>query len=391
MAILLNSNIVTQTSKSVIEAMEPFANMAIDLNITTKENQKALKAYKEAIDKIYRSINAKDEDTILLTSGVNEATSQLFLSMYLKYIITGRKNSVVISQRASIDEIRAARFLESQGCRVHRVPVSVDGTVDVTLLKEYVNNKTALVSVPLVDDESGVIQPIEDIALICEAAGAPLYVNAKDAFGRVGVDVQRDKVSFLSFCSDTIEGPKDVAALYVSASAPELMPTVFGSQNEQGGLRAMPKDIAKVIGFAKAAEIAVDALDFDIEDIRELRDEFEQEILKIDGAYSLAPWALRVPTVCIVAFEGVHASALLDRLASKDIAAYSFAAFSSMNFQRVSIVDIANLSSSLKHCTIGFSLGSNTTKEELDSTLEAIKEAIEEIRSFSSCKGDSNE
>ena len=274
MAILLNSNIVTDTSKSVLEAMEPYANRGIDLNITTKENQNALKAYKEAIDKIYRSINAKDEDSIILTSSTNEATSQLFLSIYLKYILTGRKNSLILSQRASIDEVKAARFLESQGCRVHKIPVTIDGTIDVEILKEYVGSKTALVSIPLVDDESGVIQPIEEIATICSEVGAPLYVNAKDGMGRIPIDVQRDEVSFLSFSSNNIEGPKDISALYINSKAIEIMPIVFGSDSEQGGLRERPKDVAKVVGFGKAVEEAVDALDFEIEDIRELRDSF---------------------------------------------------------------------------------------------------------------------
>jgi cysteine desulfurase len=388
MAINLNSNIITETSKSVIEAMEPYRDKAIDLNITTKENQKALKAYKEAIDNLYRAINAKDEDSIILTSSANEATSQIFFSIYLQYILTGRKNSIIISQRASIDELKVARLLESQGCRVYKIPVSVDGTVDIDILKEYVNSKTALVSIPLVDDESGVIAPIEEISEICKMADAPLYVNAKDAFGRIPIDVQRDDISFLSFSSHNIEGPKDIAALYIKESAIDIMPIVFGSDSEQGGLRANIQDISKVVGFGKAALNAIDALDFEVEDIRELRDEFETNLLKIEDSYSLAPWALRVPTVSIVAFKGVSASMLLDRLAKRDIQAYSFAIFSNRNFERISLVDIANLDSSLRGCVVGFSLGLNIKKEDLDIALEAIKEAVEEIRSFSACKGE---
>jgi cysteine desulfurase len=392
MEILLNSNITTATNSSVVEVMEPFANSAIDLNAKSKENQKALKEYKKAIDKIYRSINAKDEDSIILNSSPNEATTQLYLSMYLKYILTGRKNSVILSQRASIDELKIARFLESQGCRVHRVPVTVDGTVDIDILREYITSKTALVSVPLVDEESGVIQPIEEIATMCAFADVPLYVNAKDAIGRVPIDVQRDEVAFMSFASDNIGGPKDIAALYISSKAPEILPTVFGGDSEQGGLRAMPKDISKVIGFAKALEEAVDALDFDIEDIKEIRDDFEQELLEIDGIYSLASWALRVPTVTIVAVKGVHASMLIDTLANKGVVAYSFATYVNRNFQRVSLVDIASLDSSLRHSVIGFSFSSKIGEEEAKEALKIIKESIEELRAISAdCKGAKDE
>ncbi len=380
MSILLNSNITTKLSPKVKEAIEPFFGEAIDLYSLTKENQKALKAYKEAMDKIYVSIKADDEDDIILTSSVSEATSQVFLTMYLQYILTGRKNSIIISQRAPIEELKLARFLESQGCRVYRIPPTPDGTVDVDMLKDYLNNKTALVSIPLVDDESGVIQPLEEISVACNLHGVPLYSNALNAIGRIPVDVQRVPVSYLSFGGSTIHGPKDIAALYIKKDAPKLLPLVYGLDSNQGGLREDIKEVSSVIGFGKALEEAIDALDFDVEDVRDLRDELEQELLQMDGSYSLAPWALRVPNIAIFAFEGVHASMLLSELAKEDIVAYSYAKFSSRNFERVSLVDIANLDSSLRHTVVGFSLNIYNTKEEIEKTIQVVKEAVAKIR-----------
>jgi len=223
MSILLNSNITTSLSEDVKKEMEPFYGKAIDLLSLTKENQKALKAYKEAMDKIYRSVNAKDEDSIILTSSVNEATSQVFLSIYLNYILTGRKNSVIIFSRAPIEELKLARFLESQGCRVYRIPPTADGTIDVDMLKEYINSKTALVSVPLVDDESGIIQPIEEVSIACSLHGVGLYCNGLNAIGRIPIDLQRDAISYLSFGGATINGPKDIAALYIKKDAPQFI------------------------------------------------------------------------------------------------------------------------------------------------------------------------
>lgn len=392
MSILLNSNITTPVSKSVIEAMEPFANKAIDLTSVSKENQKALKAYKEAIDKIYRSYNAVDDDTVILTSCVNEATSQVFYSVYLKYILTGRKNSIIISARAPINEIKLARFLESQGCRVYRIPVTADGTVDVEILKEYINSKTALVSIAMVDDESGVIQPIEEISVACSLHGVAFYCDASQAIGKIPIDLGRTKIDFCSFGSKTIEGPKDIASLYISKDAPiELMPLIFGGDFEQGGLRSNIEDVSKVIGYAKALEDAIDALDFEIEDIRELRDELEEKILEVDGVYSLAPWALRVPNISIFAVENVSASMLLDELATKDIVAYSFATHNHSHFERTSLIEINALPNSLKFSTIGFSLGSNITNKDIEVVAKEFKDAVKKIRSFSGdiCKEDS--
>jgi len=380
MSILLNSNITTPVSSNVIEAMKPFLNSAIDLKSLTKPNQKALKAYKEALNKVYLSIGAKDEDSIILTSSASEATSQIFLSIYLKYILTGRKNSIIVSERAPIEEIKIVRFLESQGCRVYEIPTTADGTVDVDILKEYVNSKTALVSIPMVDDESGVIQPIEEVSTICQLQGVPLYCNATHAIGKIPISVERTPIDFLSFDGSTIFAPKDIGALYIKKDAIEIMPLIFGLDSEQSGLREEPKDIAKVVGFAKALEDAIDALDFDMEDVRDLRDEFEEQILQIDGVYSLAPWALRVPNVSIFAIEGVHASILLERLAKKDIVAYSFSTFERRHFERKELTEIAALDSSLKFCVIGFSLSILNTKEEIEIAIAEIKSAIDEVR-----------
>ena len=388
MAILLNSNITTPTMQSVIDAMEPFRDKAINLYSKDKQNQKALQAYTSAIDKIYASIHAKDEDTILLNSGCNESISQLYYTIYIQYILTGRKNAIIAFERASMGELRILQMLEAQGCRVHKVPATIDGTIDLEILKDYLNSKTALVSLPLVDEESGVIQPLEEVSQLCALHDVPLFVNARDAMGRIPIDTQRERVDFLCFEGSNIGGPKDIGALYISQSAPEILPLIFGHHNEQAGLRANMQDVANVIGFAKALESAVDALDFEIEDVRDLRDSLEEQLLKIPQSYSLAPWALRVPTVVIMAFEGVHGSMLLDFLSAKDIIAYSFANYAIANFERSSLVKLANLDASLTHCTIGFSLQANTTEEEIEEAVAAIKSAVEEIREISACKGE---
>ena len=381
MAILLNSNITTILNDNVfVTAIEPYIKEAIDLNSLDKQNQRILKEYKEAVNKIYLSIGAKLEDDIIFNSCSNEATSQIYLSAYMGQILTGQKNSVILFERAPLDELKVARFLESQGCRVHRIASTIDGTIDIEILKSYINEKTAFVSVPMVDDESGVVQPLEEVSQICNLHNVPLYSNASWAIGKIPIDVQRVPVSYLSFEGALIHGPKSIGALYIKNDALKLMPTVYGSEMEQYGLRAMPKDISSIIALGKALEDAIDALDYDIEDLRELRDELEQGLLEIDGSYSLAPWALRVPNVCIMAFDGVHASMLLERLARRDIIAYSFARFSSGNFERKSLVEIAGLSPSLKHSVVGFALNIYNSEDEIKQTIEAVKEEISFLR-----------
>jgi len=381
MAILLNSNITTTLNDNVyVSAIEPYIKEAIDIYALDKQDQLFLKEYKSALDKIYLSITAKEQDSIIFNSCSNESTSQIYLSAYMSQILTGRKNSIILFERAPLDELKVARFLESQGCRVHRIPSTIDGTIDIEILKSYINEKTAFVSVPMVDDESGVIQPLEEVSQICALHNVPLYSNASWAVGKIPVDVTRLPVSYLSLEGALIHGPKDIAMLYIKEDAPPLLPIVYGSDLEQNGLRAMPKNLSSIIGLGKALEDAIDALDYEMEDVRDLRDDLEQGLLEIDGSYSLAPWALRVPTVAIMAFEGVHASMLLERLAKRDILAYSYARFNTGNFERKSLVEIAGLDSSLKHSVIGFALNIYNTKDEIEQTIEAVKEEVAKIR-----------
>ena len=388
MAILLNSNITTPTMQNVIETMEPWRDKAVDLTSKEKSNQKALKLYSDALDKIYASIHAKDEETILLTSGNSEAISQIYNSIYINYILTGRKNAIIAFERCSTQENKILEMLESQGCKIHQIPPTIDGTIDLELLKSYINPKTAIVSLPLVDEESGVIQPLEEVSQICTAAEVPLFVNAKDAMGRIPIDVQRSKIDYLSFEGSNIGGPKDIGALYIAKDAPELLPLIYSHSSEQAGLRASLQDVAKVIGFAKALESAVDALDFEIEDIRELRDMLEEELLKIPDSFSLAPWALRVPTVSIMAFKGVHGSMLVEALAKKGVIAYSYSNYIQSNFDRPPLTELASLDATLKHTVIGFSLWVYNTKEEIQKAIDIISQTIQEIRQISTCKGE---
>ncbi len=380
MSILVNSNITTPTKKAILEHLREWDGKGIDLFSTSKESQKLLSQYQSAIDSIYTGLKADNEDSVLFTSSANEATSHIFYSFYMQYILTGRKNAIIMFERAPIEEIKLARFLESQGCRVHRIPATIDGTFDLDIFKEYINTKTAFVSVPMVDDESGVIQPLEEISNICQLYGVDLYSNASWAAGRIGIDLTRLPLSYMSIDASLIEGPKDSALLYIKKDTTPLMPLIPGFDGEQGSLRKSI-DPLKVIGFAKALEMAFDFLDFDIEDLRELRDELEQGLLEIEGSYSLAPWALRVPNVAIMAFEGVHGGMLLDLLASKGIEAYSFVTLKRAHFERRSLVELANLPESLKHSIIGFSLNSFNTKEEIKQVIKTTKELVEYIRS----------
>ena len=379
MSILVNSNITTPTKEAVLEQIKEWEGKGIDLFSKSKDAQKLLDKYTKAIDSIYSGLKAQSKDTIIFTSSASEATSQIFYSFYLQYIITGRKNAIIIFERAPIEEIKLSRILESQGCRIHRIPATVDGTFDLEIFKEYINSKTAFVSVPMVDDESGVIQPIEEIGNICQLYGVDFYCNASWAAGRVGIDLSRLPLSYMSIDAELIEGPKDTALLYINKDATKLMPLIHGFDSEQGSLRKMI-DPLKVIAFAKALEMAVDFIEFDIEDIRELRDELEQGLLDIEGSFSLAPWALRVPTVAIMAFEGVHGGMLLDFLAKKEIIAYSYATLSRGHFERKSLIEIASLKEDLKYTTIGFSLNSFNTQEEIKQIITTTKELVEDIR-----------
>jgi len=371
---------MTRPDEQVVEAMKPFlgANFHDPYAPYTQANL-SRRAYSDAIEKIYAGIHAKKEDTIIITSGDTESNNWLFQYLYTRKILTGQKNTIIISEREGPAISAAAAFLESQGAKIFRLPVDSDGIIDPQDLLDYITPRTAMVSIAMVDDESGAIQPIEEIAQICEQYEVPFHADATQAIGKIPVDVQRAKIDFMTFAAHTFHGPAGVGALYIREGA-EIEPMLLGATSEMGGLRAGIVNLPAIVGMGKAIELAVDALEFDMEDVRDMRDELESKIRKIPDVQIITPWSLRVPNTITMAIRGVSAASLLLELNRSSIAASSQTLYPQGNWYRKPLIDAIGADASLRHTVVTLALSRMNTEDEMEEVFRILDESIALLR-----------
>ncbi len=376
MPIYLDNNRLTRPDEQVVDAMTPFlgANFHDPMASYTQANL-SRRAFGDALEKIYAGIHAKKEDEVVLTSGDVESNNWIFNSIYIHQILTGKRTSIIISERENASIMAAADFLESQGVKVFRLPVNRDGVVRHEDLLDYITPRTALVSVTMVDEESGAIQPIEALAEICEQYDVPFHTDATQAVGKIPVDVQRAPITFLTFSAHTFHGPSGIGALYVRAGA-ALAPMLMGDPSILHGKRAGILNLPGIIGMGKAIEIAMDALEFDMEDVREMRDALEEQIREIPDVHIITPWSLRVPNTLTFAVQGVAASALLLELNRSAVAA----ATATPTALRRGLVDAVGADPELRHTAITLALSRMNTEEEMADLFPLLQDTIARLR-----------
>ena len=383
MKVYLDNNATTMVDLQVEEVMRPFFSQKYgnpnSLHAFAGETHAPLRL---AMEKIYAGIHAPKEDSVIVTSCATESNNWVLKSIYFQYILTGRKNHIIVSEVEHPSVIATARFIESMGCRVTYLPINHEGLIEAQSVRECITSKTALVSVMWGNNETGAIFPVEEIGDICAEFGVPFHTDAVQAIGKIPVDVQSFNVDYLTFSAHKFHGPKGVGGLYIKKGK-ELTPLFHGGA-QMGGLRSGTLNVAGIVGMGKAMELAIDSLDYEMEDVRELRDEFEDELLKIPDTFVVTPREKRTPNTILISFRGVEGESMLWDLNRKGIGASTGSACASEDLEANSVMESIGADDDLAHTAIRFSLSRYNTKEQMDYTLEAVKVAVKRLREISS-------
>jgi cysteine desulfurase len=383
MRVYLDNNATTIVDPQVFAEMEPFF-------VQKYGNPNSLHAYasethqplKQAMEKIYAGIHAQKEDSVVITSCATESNNWVFKSIYFQYILTGRKNHIIVSEVEHPSVIATAKFIESQGCRVTYLPINSEGLINAQDVRNNITNKTALVSIMMANNETGGIFPVEEIGEICKEYGVPFHTDAVQAIGKIPVNVQQFNVDYLTFSAHKFHGPKGVGGLYIKKGK-ELIPLLHGGA-QMGGYRSGTLNVAGIVGMGKAMEQAIDALDFEMIDIREMRDAFEDELLKIPDTFVVTPREKRTPNTILISFRGIEGESMLWDLNCAGIGASTGSACASEDLESNPVMEAIGADADLAHTAIRFSLSRYTTQDELDYTLEVVKKAVVRLREISS-------
>ena len=380
--IYLDNNATTKVDERVLEAMLPYfkeeyANPSSMYDFA----KKSAATIKEARGVIKDFVNANDEKEIIFTSCGSESANTAIRGV-LTYNKT--KKHIITTSVEHPCVLNLYKSLEKQGYNVDYIEVNSNGELNLEELEEKITENTALVSVMWANNETGVINPIEKISQIIKSKNkdTKFFVDAVQAAGKIPIDVQKAGVDLLGISGHKFHAPKGIGALYVNSKT-MITPLITGGHQERGK-RAGTENTPYIAGLAKAAELASDGLQYELTEVKRLRDKLETGIIsKIYNARLNTGAANRVPNTTNIGFEYIEGELILLHLSDLGICASSGSACTSGSLEPSHVLRAMNVPFTAIHGSIRWSLSRFTTEDEIDYVIEKLPGIIEKVTSIS--------
>ncbi|HYH14679.1 MAG TPA: cysteine desulfurase family protein [Flavisolibacter sp.] len=376
--IYLDNNSTTKVDQRVVEAILPyytqeFANPASNHSFGIEVNN----SVKEARGFIATLIGCNTNE-IIFTSGATEAINMALKGIAKGSSIKGKHIITVKTEHPAVIEV--CENLLNDGFEITFLNVTKSGLIDLDELKSSLRSDTIIVCVMMVNNETGVIQPISKIASIAHEAGALFMSDATQAVGKVPIDVEKDGIDILAFSGHKLYGPKGVGALYIRSKRPRKVniPALIHGGGHERGLRSGTLNTPGIIGLGKACKIASEEMDMNAKKIKQLRDCLEGELLKLDQTFINGDIDSRLFNVSNICFKGVDADALIIDL--EDIIVSTGSACSSMKVEPSHVLKAMGLSDEEAYSSIRFSLCKFNTQEEIQTVIDKVKSSVPKLR-----------
>ena len=366
-----------ETIKAVEEEMKTYYGNPSSMH---KKGFEAEKKIKEAT-KIIASTLKCEESEIVYTSGGTEADNMALIGIARAYKRQGKHIITSSIEHAAI--LQTAEFLKEEGFEITYLPTDEKGIVDLEELKKSVREDTILVSIMGVNNEIGTVQPIEEISKIVKEKNpsALFHVDAVQAYGKIKLIPKKMGIDLMSVSGHKIHGPKGVGFLYVSYKT-KIKPIIFGG-GQQKALRSGTENVCGIMGLGAAVEKLFATFDEDTKRMRELREYMIEGLLKIDGVrINGGQGEEAAPHIVSASISGVRAEVLLHSLEDKGIYISSGSACASNKPAVSETLKAISLPKELLDSTVRFSFSVFTSKEEIDYTLDCLKEIIEKLRMY---------
>lgn len=379
--VYLDNNSTTRVDPRVLEAMLPFFTEQYGNAASQHHNfgHRAAEAADAAREMVAATLGANERE-IYFTSGATESNNLAIKGWARSARAKG--NHIVTSQIEHRAVLDVCRRLEREGFEVTYVPVSRSGIVDPGCVAESLSDRTILVSIMFVNNESGVIQPVREIGEICRKRGIVFHCDATQAFGKLPIHFASQCIDLLSLSAHKIYGPKGVGALYVRRRSPRVrLEPLFDGGGHERGLRSGTLPVPLVVGLGRACQIAVQDMDSDAARIGMLRDRLESTICSRLPEVSInGDPRCRVPGTSNLSFSMVEGEALM--LDLRDVALSSGSACSSANAEPSYVLKALGLSDDAAHSSVRFSVGRFNTVEEIDYVASRVEKTVSELRQF---------
>ena len=338
----------------------------------------AEKAVEEARAQVAALVTA-DPREIIWTSGATEGNN-LALKGAAHFYQTKGKHIITVKteHKAVLDTVRE---LERQGFEATYLQPQDNGLITIEQLAAAIRPDTILVSVMWVNNEIGVIQPIDEIGELCRSKGIIFHSDAAQATGKTPIDLEKTKVDLVTFTAHKSYGPKGVGALYVRRKPRVRLEAQMHGGGHERGLRSGTLATHQIVGMGEAFRLAKEEMDTEIVRIRALRDRLAKGLIEMEEVYVNGDMDHRVPHNLNVSFNYVEGESLI--MAIKDIAVSSGSACTSASLEPSYVLRALGRSDELAHSSIRFTFGRFTTNEDVDFTIDLIKKKVEKLRELS--------
>lgn len=376
--VYLDNNATTMVAPEVVDAMMPyFSNKYGNPSSIYDMAHSANDAVKKSREIIAGFLGAADSKEIIFTSCGSESANMaikgaLDVKKNKKHIITTRVEHPCV--------LNLYKDLEKRGYRVTWVDVDSNGDLDISRLLEAVCEDTALVSVMMANNETGVVYPVDKIseAVKMKNPETKVFVDAVQAAGKIPINVKDTKIDMLGISGHKFHAPKGVGALYIRTGT-MISPLIVGGHQERGK-RAGTENVPYIAAMARAAQLAKEALEDENTRVKALRDKLEKGILSnIKNAVLNSKSKNRVPNTTNIGFQYIEGELILLHMNDEGICASSGSACTSGSLEPSHVLRAQGVPFTSLHGSIRFSLSRYTTEQDIDYTLEKLPAIIDKL------------
>jgi len=376
--IYFDNNATTKIAPEVLDAMMPFLSSQYGNPSSAHTlGRDAKRVIESAHENVAELLGAASADEIVFTSCGTESDNWALLGTLRSF----PEKKQIITTRVEHEAVRkVCEALEQQGYLVTWLEVDGEGSLDLDALKGALSEQTAIVSVMLANNETGVLFPVKEIAeIVKERSNALFHVDGVNAAGKVAVDLKNTEIDLFSISAHKFHGPKGIGALYIRNGV-DLRSFLIGG-GQENGRRAGTEAVHQIAGIGAAAKLASDMSK--MERIRALRDRLENEILneipnsRLNGTRETQK---RLPNTSNISFENTNGEAILARLNDIGVCVSTGSACNSESHTASPVLQAMNIPYSAAMGSIRFSLGTYNTEEEVDFVLRKLPGIIAELR-----------
>jgi cysteine desulfurase len=375
--VYLDNNATTPILPEVFEAMRPyFAEHFGNASSIHHHGQETRAAVERARESMATLLGCWASE-VVFTSGGTEGDNLAVFGLV-------RAGDHVISSTIEHHAVlNSCKHLEEAGCEVTYVPVDGRGLVDPDDVRRAVRSNSKLISIMMANNETGVLQPVEEIGKVAAEADIYFHTDAVQAAGKVPIDVQRTQCDLLSISGHKMHAPQGVGALYVRKGT-ILQPMLYGGSHERSR-RAGTENVPGIIAFGKAADIAKEALDQgDLTRMAAMRDRLQEKILsEVEATGVNGDGAPRVPNTTNIHFDYIEGEALVIALDLKGLAVSTGAACSSGAIEPSHVLTAMGLPPDQARASLRFSLGKQNTPDDVEFALSLIPPTVARLRELS--------